>query len=159
LALACLEAGWRYVGDDAILIGAAPLRAINLYCSARIRRDMFERFPRTMAALIRLSTDSGEIKGEIDVSQSSSAAIGNTRIKAIVVPQRGGASQVTIAPLRRSVALRQLATDTLVTLPGSAVSTYDDIAGLLQHTPCFTIDPGPRLAAVPAALAALAMAG
>ena len=156
LALACAEAGWRYVADDFLLMrGAPPLRAINLYRSARIRADMFEPLARSMAASFALSTDGGEVKGEVDLGRLPACAIGDADIAAIVVPRRAGAPEAALIPLRRSVALRELAATTLAMLPGDAGPTYDALARAVDGTPCYAFDPGPVLARAPAALAAL----
>jgi hypothetical protein len=158
LALACAEAGWRYVGDDFVLIGGPPLRAVNLYRSARVREDMFSRLQHTMKAVVALSTDSGELKGEVDIGRLPLSTIGDAFIRAIVVPHRAGGSEVSITPLRRSVALRELTATTLVALPGEAIGTYNEIAHAIDNIPCYSVDPGPRLAAVPAALESLVKA-
>jgi hypothetical protein len=157
-ALACVEAGWRYVGDDVVLIAGAPLRAINMYRSARVREDMMPHLRRSMTGMLMFSTDSGERKAELDVGRLQSSAIGDADIGAIVVPRRMGASGVTIAPMRRSTALRELSANTLVALPGDAAASYEAIAGAMADTPCYSLDPGPVLGLVPAALERLAAA-
>jgi hypothetical protein len=155
IALACLEAGWRYLGDDFLLIAASPLRGVNLYRSARVREDMFERLPRSMSAIIALSIDSGEVKGEVDVGRLTSTVICDAPIHAIVSPKRAGASSVALEPIRKSAALRELAATTLAMLPGDASGACDFIARSIQETPCYSVDPGPILASVPAALETL----
>ncbi|KQT58463.1 hypothetical protein ASG52_21630 [Methylobacterium sp. Leaf456] len=157
LALACVEAGWRYVADDFLLLRGTPsLRAVNLYRSARIRADMFGHLQRTMAASFALSTDSGEVKGEVDLGRLSACTIGDAEIGAIVVPHRAGAARAGWSPMRRSVVLRELAATTLAMLPGDAQATYDAIARGIEGVPCYAFDPGPTLSDAPAALAALA---
>lgn len=158
LALACVEAGWRYVGDDFLLLRAPPLRAVNLYRSARIREDMFGLLRRSMAASVAISTDSGEVKGEVDIGRLAASVIGDADIRAIVVPRRAGSAEASLTPLRRSVALRELAATTLAMLPGDPGSTYDDIARSIDEVPCYAFDPGPILSAAPAALATLTAA-
>ena len=159
LALACVEAGWRYVGDDFLLMRGTPtLHAVNLYRSARIRADMFERLSRSMTASFAISTDSGEVKGELDIGRIATGGIGDAAIGTIVVPRREGAARASWTPLRRSIALRELAATTLAMLPGDAGATYDAIARSIDTTPCYAFDPGPVLSAAPAALADLAEA-
>jgi hypothetical protein len=158
-ALACVEAGWRYVGDDVVLLGGPPLRATNLYRSARVREDMFARLPASLAGLVTLSTDSGELKAEVDIGRLAASVIGDAAIAAIVVPRRQGAPGVVIAPLRRSAALRELSVNTLVAMPGDAAASHEAMARAMHDTPCYCLDPGPDLARVPAALASLAAGG
>lgn len=155
VALACLDAGWRYVGDDCVLLSGQPPRAANLYQTARVRMDMFPRLGAAMTATERFSVDSGEVRAEINVGMFVGADIGDTDIKAIVLPERNGADQAKVAPTSRSRALRALSATTLVMLPGAPVATHHILADIVQQVPCYTIDPGPEIAAVPAVLAQL----
>lgn len=155
MSLACVEAGWRYVGDDCVLIGGAPLRAFNLFRSARLREEMFTRLPRSLNASYTISTDSGEVKAELDVGRLPSVAIGDTNVNAIIVPCRRGSSGVAIARLRASVMVRELSAQSLNHLPGDPVMTYEFIAEALRGIPCFSVDPGSVLGDVPPALEAL----
>ena len=154
-ALACVDAGWSYVGDDCVLLTAQPPRVATLYRTARVRADMVPLLKIAQTATERFSTDSGEVRAEIDVGLFKGANIGDADVKAVVLPQRNGADRPTIAPLSRSRALRALSATTLVMLPGAAVATHHILADVVQRVPCYTIDPGPELAAMPAALAQL----
>ncbi len=155
-ALACVEAGWRYIGDDVVLIGGPPLQATNLYRSARVRADVFPLLQQSLAGQVGLSTDCGEVKAEVDMGRLATSAIGDAAITAIVVPRRQGAPCVAIAPLRRSIALREMSVNTLVAMPGDAAGSLDAMLRAIGGTPCFSLDPGPSLGLVPAALARLA---
>lgn len=157
MSLACVEAGWRYVGDDCVLVGGAPLRAFNLFRSARLREEMFTRLPHSLTATYTISTDSGEVRAELDVGRLPSVVIGDTNVNVIVVPCRRGSSGVAIGRLRASVMMRELTVQSLNQLPGDPVMTHEFIAQALCGVPCFSVDPGSVLGDVPAALEALAM--
>lgn len=154
-ALVCVDAGWRYVGDDCVLLTAQPPRAASLYRTARVRADMFSSLQTAIRATQRFSVNSGEVRAEIDVGLFRGADIGDADIKAIVLPQRNGAERARLAPMSRSLALRALSATTLVMLPGARVATHNILADVVQAVPCYTVDPGPELSAVPAILAQL----
>jgi len=151
-ALACVDAGWRYVGDDFVMLTGRPLRASSLYSSARIRSDMFVRLPNAMAALREYSVDTGELKAEVDVGRLKGVRIGDAEIAAIVLPQRAGSARPIVKPVGLGSALRALAATTFAILPGDEVALYHRVADMLEGTPCFLFDPGADLAAVPEAL-------
>jgi hypothetical protein len=51
-ALACLEAGMRFLGDDYVVVGLDPIpRVYRLYGSAKLTAEQIERFP-SLAALV-----------------------------------------------------------------------------------------------------------
>jgi hypothetical protein len=152
LSLACVEAGWRYVGDDCVLIGDAPLRALNVFRSARLREEMFTRLPHSLSAAYTISTDSGEVRAELDVGLLPSAVIGDTKVNIVVVPCRRGSPRISIVRLRPASILRELSVQSLVHLPGDAAATYEFLAQAVRGIPCFAIDPGPVLGDVPTAL-------
>ena len=155
IALACVDAGWRYVGDDCVLLTAQPPSVATLYQTARVRADMVPHLQIAATATERYSEDSGEVRAEIDVSRFNGADIGDAGLKAIILPERNGADRPTAAPLSRSRALRTLSATTLVMLPGAAVATHHILADVVQRVPCYIVDPGPALAAVPETLARL----
>ena len=155
MALACLDAGWRYVGDDCVLLSGQPPRAATLYQTARVRLDMLPLLRAAVAATEWFSADSGEVRAEINVGTFVGVDIGDADIKAIVLPERNRADHAKVAPTTRSRALRALSATTLVMLPGAPVATHDILADIVQQVPCYTIDPGPEIAAVPGALAQL----
>jgi hypothetical protein len=154
-ALVCAEAGWDYLSDDFVLIGGKPWRAASMYRSARMREDMFARLPRSMTAVTNISTDDGEVRAEVDVGMVGQIGSKDVEIGAIVVLQRAGAVHAAIAPIRRSQALSALAGSTLIALAGGQVETFGKLADLVNQVPCFAFEPGPELADIPGALAAL----
>jgi hypothetical protein len=154
-ALACVDAGWRYVGDDCVLLTGQPPRAASLFQTARVRADMVSRLQITKTAIERYSEDSGELRAEINVAQFEGVDIGDAHIKAIVLPQRNGAHRATLAPMSRSHALRVLSAPTLAMLPGAPVATHNILADIVQQVSCYTIDPGRDIAAIPEMLAKL----
>jgi hypothetical protein len=113
-ALVCAEAGWDYLSDDFVLVGRTPWRAAGMYRSARMREDMFVRLPRSMAAVTNISTDDGELRAEVDVGAVGRIGSNDAEIRAIVLPQRAGAEQSALTPIRRSQVLSALAGPTLI---------------------------------------------
>lgn len=152
-ALACVEVGWKYIGDDFLLLDGRPVEAKNLFASARVREDMFSRLPRAVSIADYLSHDSGEIKAEVNMAKLPNIEIGNAVLRAIIIPQRTGSTLPAISPIRRSTALRALAATTLINLPGDPVATHQKIENFVNELPCYMLDPGASLAETAKALA------
>lgn len=154
-ALVCAEAGWDYLSDDFVLVGRTPWRAAGMYRSARMREDMFVRLPRSMAAVTNISTDDGELRAEVDVGAVGRIGSNDAEIRAIVLPQRAGAEQSALTPIRRSQVLSALAGPTLIVLAGGHAEIFGKLAELVNQIPCYGFEPGPRLADIPGTLAPL----
>jgi hypothetical protein len=152
-ALACVDAGWRYVGDDCVLLAAHPPRAASLYVTARVRSDMLSRLRTAQTATERYSTDSGELRAEIDVTRFAGAEIGDADIKAIVLPARSGEARPSVAPISRVMALRALSATTHVMFPGGEVAAHQILADVVGKVPCYRVDPGPAVETIPQILA------
>ena len=154
-ALVCAEAGWDYISDDFVLIGGTPWRACGIYRSARMREDMFDRLPRSMEAVTNISTEDGEVRAEIDVGRLGRIESGNVEIHAIVLPRRAGAACAALTPCRPSQVLSALAGSTSIILGGGQTEIFEKLTDLVKKVPCYTFDPGPNIADIPAALAPL----
>jgi hypothetical protein len=152
-ALACVDAGWRYVGDDCVLLAAHPPRAASLFVTARVRADMVARLRTAQTATERTSTDSGELRAEIDITRFAGAEIGDADIKAIVLPVRSGAAKPSFAPMSRVLALRALSATTHVMLPGAEVAAHQVLGDVIGKVPCYRVDLGPDVETIPHILA------
>lgn len=140
--LACVDAGWKYIGDDFLILRGKPVQAKNIFASARIREDMFSRLSRTVSFADYLSTDSGETKAEVNMSKLPDIDIGDARLHAILIPRRSQSKETTIVSTKRSTALRALAATTLVNLPGAPAETHKKIENFVEDLPCYSLSLG-----------------
>ena len=90
LSLAGLSAGWRFIGDDYVLVDSreqAPAVA-PLFATARLRDDMVARFPNLAGARTAISNDFEERRHELSLRG---------------IPElRGGAAKLEQTPLSRA---------------------------------------------------------
>lgn len=152
-ALACARAGWRYAGDDFVLVDDAPEPRIDaIYSSARLRPDMTRHFPE-LARLRVVPNGAGDTdKHDFLLAQAvAMSAFSGFPLRAILVP-RVGAAATALRPASRAEALRALAPSTLAHLK-DVRRVFDKIARLAAAVPCFRLDLGPELDAIPAAIA------
>jgi hypothetical protein len=153
LALAGLAAGWRFAGDDFVLLrtDAAPAVA-PLYATARLRDDMVGHFPGLVAARREISEEDGERRHELDLPPAL-GEIGGAPLATALLLERRGAAAPALAPAGRAALLNALAATTLVATPGAATPRTARLLALMQRLAApRRFDPGPDFAAALAAL-------
>jgi hypothetical protein len=152
LSLAALSAGWRFAGDDYILVNTAAPELAPLYATARLRADMAPRFAALRAATeSAVSYDQGDKRHELRLANlAQKAEIGGGPIAAIVMLDRRGAATPTFSPVSRAAVLSAMAS-TAEGLNGRV----DKLIRLLGHVAPLRFDPGPDFGAALAALKTL----
>jgi hypothetical protein len=147
-ALACLRAGWRYAGDDYVLIRASPEPFVeNLYCSARLRPDMVPRFAAFHDA--RSTADEiGEKAGFMLADRLVGAAGEGFRINAILLPRVLDRRHHGLEPATRAEAWMTLAS-TVMTLHGAKSVARAKIGAFVDATPAYRLALGSDLDALP----------
>jgi hypothetical protein len=158
LSLAGLCAGWRFIGDDYVLVDTseqAPAVA-PLFATARLRDDMVERFPNLAAARTAISSDFDEKRHELSLRGIADLRGGPARLERLLFLERSGHPAPNFAPIRRSRVLAAMAANTFVATPGAKEPRLRKLWRLLMAAPPARFDPGPRiedgLAALKAAL-------
>ena len=147
LSLAGLEAGWRFIGDDYVLVDSrdgAPAVA-SLFATARLRDDMVARFPKLADARTAISHDFGERRHELRLQGFPGLRPGAARLKRILYVERSGHPAPDVAPVRRSQILASMAANTLIATPGAREPRLRKLARLLTAAPVARFDPGPRI--------------
>jgi hypothetical protein len=151
-ALACLEAGFEYVGDDYVVLSTdgAPV-AHSVYGTAKLPFDDLDRFP----GLSRFGA------GKAGLGEKAVVHVGDWRpdllrkrllVDAVVMPQVTGGRATRVRPARRSDAVRALAPSTIFQLPQDGQVVLSAIAGVARAVPAFFLELGADLSAVPALL-------
>ncbi|MBP0495017.1 hypothetical protein [Roseomonas indoligenes] len=156
LALAGLAAGWRFAGDDFVLVrtDASP-EVAALYATARLRDDMLGRFGALEPARREISFDDGERRHELAFNTlPGPLAIGGAPLAAVLLLDRRGAAKPVFAPVTRTALLNALAATTAVATPGHEPARMGKLLNLLA-APLVPrrFDPGRDFAAALAALA------
>jgi hypothetical protein len=143
-ALACLEAGFGYVGDDYVAVGLDPEpRAYSLYNTAKLDRP--ERFP----ALAKLITDTPSDPAEKSVLRLhpdlSAQLRPSASLLAIVTPRFAEDGQTRFEPVEAAALNRAAAFTTLAQLPHAGLETHAFIGRLIEALPRRTLTLGPDL--------------
>ncbi len=156
LALAGLCAGWRFAGDDFVLLrtGTAP-EVAPLYATARLRDDMLPQFRALEAARREISGDDGERRHELSFGRMADAGeIGGAPLAAVFLLDRRGAATPQFAPVSRTAVLAALAASTATAAPGNGAARTAKLMQALTGQRPQRFDPGGGFAQALAALAA-----
>lgn len=145
-ALACLQSGLRYLGDDHVLVepGSAP-KVHNLYCSAALHHaDLRARFDHLRTAQ---ADDPADPKSLLYLPASE--VIPCTPLRAVLVPViRPGAAH-TVERISPAACLAALAPSTVMQLPGAGESDFRRIAQVAAAVPGYRLHLTPDLATIP----------
>jgi hypothetical protein len=147
LSLAGLSAGWRFIGDDYVLVDTrleAPAVA-PLFATARLRDDMVARFPNLAGARTAISHDFDERRHELSLRGFPELRGGPARLERLLFLERSGHAAPNVAPIRRSRVLATMAANTFVATPGAREPRLRKLARLLTASPVVRFDPGPRI--------------
>jgi hypothetical protein len=156
LSLAGLSAGWRFIGDDYVLVDCraeAPAVA-PVFTTARLRDDMVARFPNLAGARTAISHDFDERRHELSLRGIPQLRGGPASLARLLFLERSGRPAPDCAPIRRSKVLAAMAANTFVATPGGKEPRLRKLARLLAAIPAAQFDPGPRIDDALAALAA-----
>jgi hypothetical protein len=154
VALACLGSRLLYGGDDYVAVKADPSpRVASLYCSGKLDAGhMTERLPHLVPRLANPEQPVGE-KGVLYVHEHLSETIRGFPLKAVVVPRfRREHREPRIVEISRTAAFTALAPSTIFQLHTAGSGELSAMSKLLGHLPCYALDFGADLSAVPVAL-------
>jgi hypothetical protein len=153
-ALACLRAGWRYAGDDYVLINSTPQpRVENLFATARLRMDMLERFPELRGAVTNSERVGSYEKAEVMLTERSArSSFTGFPIRAILLPRHGGTADYAARRAARAQAMLELAPTTMMVLQSETAASFRRIAAFIAATPAYWFDVGTDLDRIPAAI-------
>lgn len=152
-ALACLESGLLYAGDDYVIVSADPLpHAFSLYNTAKLVPERLDSFPR-LAAYIdnadRLDVEKALIfiKGAHAMQLSAGFPL-----KAVLVPRVTGIRDTIIRKASPAVSLAALAPSTIFAHPRGGEAEFRFLARFVKRLPTYIIECGTDLAHIPHAI-------
>ncbi len=156
-SLACVGSPLGYAGDDCCLVSAGPrARVYSLYNSAKLKGGAdLERFPH-LASLVRNPDRLGFEKALLFLHREfPQHLVREFPLRALVVPKVVGGSGARLVPITAAVALATMAPNTCIQFPGSGRIALGLMAGLVRQLPCYALEVGPEVSAIPTALRAL----
>ena len=141
-ALACVEAGWRYVADDyCVLSGDGPAAAHSLYGVGKLAEESARRLPGLADAAV--GRRPGDDKVVFDIAAARPAQMAATlALRAVVVPRLDSEGGPPVR-LSRAAAARALAPSTLYQLPSPRPAALAVMARTLRRLPIFSVPLGP----------------
>jgi hypothetical protein len=154
-ALACLYAGFQYLGDDYIGLQAAGDQSFmghSLYSSAWLPKDNLARFPALVPHAER-----GDYAGRerhlvflhaLFPGRFASCAA----IRTLVLPRVTSTSHSRLRPAKKSEALLALAPTSIINLPSSGSAALRNLASLVERVPCYWLELGSDLEWIPRCL-------
>jgi hypothetical protein len=150
VALAALEHGMRYVGDDYVLLDRGV--AWNLYGTAKLDAAA-DGYPKAVQHGAVLAPDEKRV---LDIAaHAGSLLIDALPVRAVVVPRIAG-DRTRLRAITRVEALLALAPSTTFQMPFDGGAVVATLAGLVRSVRCYRLDVGDRsddlAAAIDAAL-------
>ena len=151
-ALACLDAGMLYLGDDYVIVGLEPEpRVYSLYCTAKLNVDHMARFPGLATHVA--NAGSGDEKSVLSLHPSfAERIVRSLPLRAVLTPQVSPEPDTRFAPIARAALARAAAFTTLSQLPHAGRSTHALIDSMLERLPGLLVQPGSAIERIPAAL-------
>ncbi|MCW5983236.1 MAG: hypothetical protein KIT09_34415 [Bryobacteraceae bacterium] len=153
-ALACLDAGMRYAGDDYCVVTSRPHPFVHaLYNTAKLKGpDDLRRFPN----LEPLVSNYGRLDREKALlflhPRFPGLLAGGFPLCALLTPKVTGASPARIRPISPEAALRAVSPSTVRQLPGSGRTAFREMAHLVRTLPGYVLEVGPAAETIPVAI-------
>ena len=144
-ALSCLEAGWHYLGDDYISLSCTSdgtFMGHSVYSSTHVEPDHLDRFKRLRSHAIPARHEQEDKSLVLLNELYPEQFLASAPICAIALPRVCGAAESSYEPATKGQALLALAPSSMVMVPGRNAQTMEQLAQLVEHTPCYWMHLG-----------------
>ena len=158
-AIACLEDGFLYAGDDYVVLDPDCATIHSLYCTGKLEHEHSERFDGVQRNYIgtgegRRGTSSTIYKRVLQlVDAHPGRVVPGLRIDAIVAPvlrlDRFESSFQTIAAME---AMRETAPSSMIQLPDGCQRDLAAMAHLVRRMPAYSLELGSEVGRIPGAV-------
>jgi hypothetical protein len=149
-ALACLNAGMRFVTDDRCLLSLVPEpRALCIYNAAKLWPDQMRRFSLLMAAA-RIHSKREKEKALFFVQRFSPLQLAlQLPIRVVLLARIANHQKTTLTSTTPIRVLHDLVPSTLIYQPGAAHDEMRAMSELVRRVPCRQINLGSELSRIP----------
>jgi hypothetical protein len=154
--LACIEAGFRFVSDNYVLMtrGAQPI-AHSIFCTAKVRPEGIRFHPRIREMVADVDEGSEE-KYVLDLNRHMPERLTRSApIDAVLLPRRSDSGRVTARPTSPTQGLLALAPSTIYQLPSGRGVSLEPMSELVRQVPTYVLELGGPPDQVPGAIAEL----
>ena len=149
-ALACLNSGLLYAGDDHCLLepGRPPF-VHSIYSSAKLAAERLDKLPRLRTAAAAVESQGAE-KAIIFLGKHNRAGLSaGFPVRAVFAPRVTGRTGTSLTPLSPIGALRALAPSTIFETADAGPFELEAMTGLVKRVPSFTLELGTDLERIP----------
>jgi hypothetical protein len=155
-ALACIEAGFRFVSDNYVLLtGSDRLVAHSVFCTAKVRPEGTRFHPWVRELVPEVDRGAGE-KYVLDVHRHIPERLAlSTSIDAVLLPRLSDNGSVLAREISPTQALLALAPSTIYQLPSSRNTSLGPMAQLVRRVPAYVLELGGPPGEVPGVIAEL----
>lgn len=157
-AIACLEEGWEYLGDDAVAIEQTDTKkfiAHSIYASTTLEPDHMQNFGRLIPHAIQ-GSNPGEDKDLVIVSKLYPGQLKRSAvIKALVIPKVTDKSIPRIFPIKKIKALLAMAPSSILYLPNAGDSYLNLLGNITQSVPCYSLELGKDISMIPECMSSI----
>lgn len=155
-AMACLNAGLYYVGDDYCLVASDPKPTVySLYSSGKIHFADLERFPRFQTSRTSVPYIDAEKALYFFAEQFSTQLVTHLPIKVILLPTIGAGQTTRLLPVSPASGLLAMAPSTVFQLVGEKAQTIQHLSRLVRQVPCYQLVLGADTIAIPEVISEL----
>ncbi len=155
-SLTCLNSNLTFVSDDYCVFRNSPVPyAYSVYSTAKLERHMLPQLPY-LAPSIYESNDAQQEKAMFFLWEHfSQNMIKGFPIRALLVPRITDSPESTLHPIAPTEAIRALAPNTIVQLPGTDRTTWMEVIALARQVPCYDLVLGSNLTKIPGIISGL----
>lgn len=153
-ALACLDAGLGFLGDDMCVIepGDRPI-VHSLFCSAKLDAPDTARFPALSPALVEGSGPGWEKSVYLFDRHLERGVVRAAPLAGVAIPRRDAGPAVLLSPRQGFLAM---APNTAFQLPGAALASCAGVKEIVSKVPVSSVGVGETIAAIPARVSGFA---
>jgi hypothetical protein len=142
-AVACLQAGLAYAGEDYCLLQAQPgPRAYTVYCSAKLTSQSLGLLPAGLPAGARVEEQAFDKEMFLLDGPYGEHIVDSFPVVAVLLPRIVDRVEPALLPAGRAAALAGLAPSTLLQLPGDRSGAFRELAAVVEQVPAFTLELG-----------------
>jgi hypothetical protein len=141
-ALACIDAGMKYAGDNYVLVTADPEPVVHsLYATAKLRPGTLELLPGLATAVRAMDVPEGE-KRVVDMARHRPSQLASSMpVRALVVPHVAGGAHTRLVRASAAEAVLALAPTTVAQLPRNG-GVLGPMAALARELPTYRLELG-----------------
>lgn len=151
-SIACLRAGFKFLGDDFIGLQAmdnGDFTGYGLFASCLLNVDHLKRFPDLRQTALP-AYHAHEEKSVIYLSGAFDDRLEHrVNIRALALPRVVDAEQTSIRPATKKEALLALAPTSVMFLPSPSARALDKLAQLVERVPSFWLELGRDINQIP----------